>query len=263
MTDSISAEIILRPLRVGFLVDPADRATIGEVMRLATCMWGGMMLPLIPVMKRLPRAWRPDHGRARSSAALTRGMLDFFEPDIFVSAAAGQFEAAGIAAPSTLHERERMVGLGNMIRTEGIARPVLNTGIGMDHVYEHLYSTEYRSQRINSRDVLHFAGGDRIGQAFAETAYGVFPEEGPLGELANYHRGALGAIDRVPDSAAWSTVAQGHSDVPLDHTLQGSTLRYRWDASPVIFVFDPLSGLGVIDFWNMRLVADVLPVNVH
>jgi hypothetical protein len=45
----LSAEIQLRPTRIGFLVHPADLASVRRIMRACTCLWGGVYNPIIPV----------------------------------------------------------------------------------------------------------------------------------------------------------------------------------------------------------------------
>ena len=57
---SISGEINLRPTRIGFLVRPADTASISRIMRWSTCLWGGRSNPIIPV-GRYPACWREEH----------------------------------------------------------------------------------------------------------------------------------------------------------------------------------------------------------
>ena len=36
----LSAEIQLRPTRIGFLMHPADLASVRRIMRACTCLWG-------------------------------------------------------------------------------------------------------------------------------------------------------------------------------------------------------------------------------
>ena len=55
----ISAEIQLRPTRIGFLVRPTDLASVRAIMRACTCLWGGTYNPIIPVFKRPPKEWKP------------------------------------------------------------------------------------------------------------------------------------------------------------------------------------------------------------
>ena len=93
--EAVSLDVKLRPLRVGFLVDPLDRAALTDVLHLATCMWGGTFCPLIPVSDRLPDVWR-DPMHSEDPSEVTRGYLQFFEPDLFVETRVGQLHQAGI-----------------------------------------------------------------------------------------------------------------------------------------------------------------------
>lgn len=51
----LSAEIQLRPTRIGFLVRPNDLASVRKVMRASVCLWGGIYNPIIPVFDTGPR----------------------------------------------------------------------------------------------------------------------------------------------------------------------------------------------------------------
>lgn len=85
-----SLEINLRPIRMGFLVNPVDRQALSEVARVATCQWGGIACPMIPVMDALPPAWCEANRPNPDPNELTRGLLRYFEPDLLVETCAGQ-----------------------------------------------------------------------------------------------------------------------------------------------------------------------------
>ena len=70
--EPVTANISLRPVRLGFLVDPRSRKVVQDVMRMATTMWGGMMSPLIPVMKRMPAEWT-DKSMLQRPQQVSRG----------------------------------------------------------------------------------------------------------------------------------------------------------------------------------------------
>src|ERR1700733_1147758 len=48
----------LRPLRVGFLVNPTEPAAVLQAIELTSTLWGGMFNPIIPLYAhRLPKIW--------------------------------------------------------------------------------------------------------------------------------------------------------------------------------------------------------------
>ena len=86
----LSATLRLRPVRIGFLVDPSDMASLRQVMRISTCLWGGIYNPIIPVCKTVPDIWThilPEI--APSAVQLAKGYIEFFEPDVYVQAVSG------------------------------------------------------------------------------------------------------------------------------------------------------------------------------
>lgn len=54
-----SVTIRVRPIRVAFLVDPADRAGLYRAIELSTFLWGGSYNPIIPAYRRTPAKWEP------------------------------------------------------------------------------------------------------------------------------------------------------------------------------------------------------------
>src|SRR5215467_11498398 len=85
----LTAHVRLRPIRFGFLVQPDDAERLLEVLRVSTCLWGGMFNPVIPHLKTVP-SWWDRHGRVLETAAqIMNGYLDFFEPDFLVESTPG------------------------------------------------------------------------------------------------------------------------------------------------------------------------------
>jgi hypothetical protein len=78
----ISAEIELRPTRIGFLVRPTDLASVRTIMRACACLWGGTYNPIIPVFKRPPKEWKPEIYERFKGRAIAKGYVRFFEPDV-------------------------------------------------------------------------------------------------------------------------------------------------------------------------------------
>ncbi|HEX3971321.1 MAG TPA: hypothetical protein VHX19_08355, partial [Stellaceae bacterium] len=73
----LSAEIVLRPTRIGFLTRPTDLASVREIMRVCTCLWGGIFNPIIPVFERAPKDWRPEIYQRFRGADVAKGYVRF------------------------------------------------------------------------------------------------------------------------------------------------------------------------------------------
>ena len=79
-----TVHLSLRPIRFGMMVDPQRPKTVQQGIELNTALWGGQFNPLIPVLNRLPSAWRSSvHGQL-TGPELTAGYVEAFDPDILV-----------------------------------------------------------------------------------------------------------------------------------------------------------------------------------
>ncbi|OJY60547.1 MAG: hypothetical protein BGP16_05705 [Sphingobium sp. 66-54] len=228
-------------------------------------MWGGMMCPLIPLMKRLPRAWRSEFATKPTTAQITEGYLHFFEPDAFVETSDGQIDSCDLSPTRPWRDRSRFQNFEKLISTEPGREPSLGLGVSMHHAYNHLYHTEFQFQRRGLSRSFVFDGGDRIARAFFEVCYGLFPEDMRIDYIERTYRGAIEPEILTPSAQAWLEIEDArHAECPLDFTIRRIDQRFSggWNAN--VFIFDPMSGPDVVDFWNARLFKrDILPVNVH
>src|ERR1700678_1596501 len=94
----LSAEILLRPTRIGFITSPTDLASVRLIMRACTCLWGGVFNPIIPVFKRPPEEWRAEIYQHFRGIEVAKGYARFFEPDVYVETEKGLLEKAGLGA---------------------------------------------------------------------------------------------------------------------------------------------------------------------
>lgn len=77
--------IRVRPIRIAFLVDPADHAGLYRAIELSTFSWGGNYNPIIPAYRRTPAKWESHRVRRLPSPAdIVAGYLDGFDPDLVV-----------------------------------------------------------------------------------------------------------------------------------------------------------------------------------
>ncbi|WP_426026684.1 hypothetical protein [Brevundimonas sp. TSRC1-1] len=178
--------------------------------------------------------------------------------------AAGQFDRAGLKAARAFGGRKRFLQLEEMVGREINAAPRFEVGIDMFSVYAHLYRSGLQYQRRHPVEHLNFTSGDRIGEAFCEAAYGLFPQAGDLQFVQQAYVDVTDAKSVAPDIDAWRKVAEGGARYPLRYTLHDLERQFADRGDPSVFIFDPLHGPDVIDAWNFRLFnRDPLLVNVH
>ncbi|USA60222.1 hypothetical protein NCF85_08820 [Qipengyuania citrea] len=262
MLQPVNAKINLRPVRVGFLVNPRDSASLSKVMRLATTMWGGLMCPIIPVPRRLPAHWKDEFSKTKP-IELAHGYLNFFEPDVLVQTEADQLERLGLGDDQSFGKR-RYHSLDAVIRHDVGMDPELNVGLNMCNRYEHLFTTEFQFAKIVKPRILQFHEGPKAATTFFEAAFGLFPRDNVLPYFTDVYRQTLGAEDATPSAQTWLELIEGRAGYPLHYTCRDMDLQTGQRSSPSAFIFDPAKPSDVIDFWNFRIFTrNVMPVNSH
>lgn len=80
-----TVSIRVRPLRVAFLVDPADRVGLYRAIQLSSFLWGGSYNPIIPAYRRTPSKWESHRVRHLPLPSdIVDGYLNGFDPDLVV-----------------------------------------------------------------------------------------------------------------------------------------------------------------------------------
>ena len=96
-----TVDIKVRPLKFALLVDPGKEFQVRDAIRLASTLWGGAYFPIIPLHKRMPKAWNEHPFKAPPAKAVVLGYLDAFDPDVLV-----QFSAQ---VPAYVTESKRLI----------------------------------------------------------------------------------------------------------------------------------------------------------
>jgi hypothetical protein len=171
----ISAEIQLRPTRIGFLVRPTDLTSVRAIMRACACLWGGTYNPIIPVFKRPPKEWKPEIYKRFKGPAIAKGYARFFEPDVYVETEAGLLEEAGLGALREQHTLyPQVITLKELFEPEGDRKwSEAGFGLNVHDVLSHIYKTEQQFVRRDKRESV-LVKPER-GNALTESMFGVYP----------------------------------------------------------------------------------------
>ena len=62
--EAINAKVRVRPLRLGCLIKPNDRAALRRVIEVNTCLWGGIFNFIIPLLQDSVTLSRPAISRS-------------------------------------------------------------------------------------------------------------------------------------------------------------------------------------------------------
>lgn len=261
---SISAEVRLRPTRIGFLVDPDDAASVRLCMNVCACLWGGVYNPIIPVCSVIPEAWASSMYRDMTGEDLAKGYIRFFEPDVFVEATPGLAVKLAINDVELDFSQKRIVPLSEFLDAapEGRSWPPL--GMGVMALYRSLYEKEFKFvTRQNHRVALCKAAND-IDAAFVDVVCGSFPAEGHLAHHSKGYQAAFAPVTIKATPKNWERALREGFRFPLSISRHGLErfARGAGMGGPTLFVADPSSILDLIDLWNLRLFQpNVVPIN--
>ena len=258
---SLSADLKLRPTRIGFLVRPSDLPNLRKVFQICSCLWGGMYNPIIPVSRSLPAAWRHGHNRGLSGHQLALGYIRFFEPDVFVETEPGLAQSVGIADDTQSELYPHVISLDDLVDRAGDGRPNFKFGLDIFNVYRELYHSEFKFVPRHDSFVALFRDRSRHG-AYIDATFGGFPKHESLAYIQQGYKDAFDPAILKHEPSAWLQLFEKGGHTPLtftDHALESLSYSERY---PTIFVANPTSPLDLLDLWNLRLIRrNVLLVN--
>ena len=257
-----SASIRTRPIRIGFIVNPRDFASVRRCLRLNTCLWGGIYNPIIPVFDRSPDRWRLLHLRPKG-LDIARGYMRFFEPDVIVEAEPGLGKKVGwLQSERGYIEAKRSIQLDELISIGSDQRISFASGVDVSAVHSFLYDKEFKYQRKREEKVAIMRTVAKS-DAFFDVAVGVFPDDPLLAFIERNYREAFHPIELDECADSFLSLFEAPAHTPLSFTRHGLKEDYRRASDLRFFVFDPTDAQDVIDFWNLRQFdRDAIPIHL-
>lgn len=260
----LSAELHLRPTRIGFLTSPTDLASVRAVMRACTCLWGGIYNPIIPVFARAPKEWQSEvHWRFKGSE-IAKGYVRFFEPDVYVETKEGLLEKAGLGALPEEHSLyPQALTLKKFFEPErGYSWSEPAFGLSIQDALVDIYNRDRKFVLRDAAESLLVAAQPKSG--LSEAIFGVYPKLNELKHIASDYEAVYQPDEVEPNLATWRQVFLSGAKTPLQVTRHGLDTQRHWHHDLLIFVFDPARATDLIDLWNLRLEPNpVLPVPVE
>jgi hypothetical protein len=214
-------------------------------------MWGGKYNPIIPVFRRLPKAWAAEFPGDVTGLEVTRGYIQFFEPDAFVEAHSGLLEKAGLGSLRGNISRERVITLDELLVPEAHKDWAdLHLGLPVTDCLEDIYRTEQRFQQRDPSAAIKVVEPPASG--LAEAVFGVYPDD-PSSDYFSRAYEEVYQPEEVPCSpAAWKRMMFEGVKTPLAVTSYHIRPQRLWANDVKIFVFDPAKLTDLIDLWNLR-----------
>jgi hypothetical protein len=261
---SLNASLKLRPTRIGFLVRPSDRTSLSKIMRLNSCLWGGIYNPIIPVCGSLPKLWK-EQVRSPTGPQLTRGYLNFFEPDVYVEASPGLASSSGLPPSFGTGFERRVVPLDEFACLEEGEFQNFFYGLGIYNLYQDLYDTEHKFVRKHPArvSILNSDTGSG-GYGFAEAAFGAFPSSAELLPIETMYRDVFDPQEVEFSVSGWLKSIKEQLVFPLNITRRKIETHLEGHGDYTLFIVNPESSHDLIDLWNVRLFErNVLPININ
>lgn len=247
------ADVRLRPIRFGFVVNPSDADSMSRIFEVNTCLWGGKFNPIIPLLRTVPKWWDRGGFRFNTPAQIVSGYLDFFEPDFLVESKPETARALGF-------DPKRVISLADVLQRN---RDTHREGHGQSvmALYRDRYRKEFQFARRHPHSIVDVTAKDALFARAAACLFGAFPSEPDLGYFKKAYKEAFdprsvsltaSALVELYETGFTSALQMGHSDIEV--TAHG------WD-DPALFVFDAQSPHDLMDLWNLRAVRRlILPV---
>lgn len=246
MADS-SANIRIRPLRLGFLVEPNNRTRLRDVLEINASLWGGLCNFLIPIFKKTPARYNEQYFRAPRAQDLIRGLVEAFQPDLLVETAPG----LGRTLP---FDTSRVLSLDqfNELDQNGQRR----YGIDLRSVCADWYHNTFRFVQRHAPNVMLPTPTDRKFELLFTAIFGRFPASGDLSECQKHFVDLLDAKEKVIDPLLLHTLSGANDLYPLRVGMyELATHRRGWSSGPQLFYMDESQTFDIIEFWNLRAVG--------
>lgn len=222
--ENIYGSVSLRPTRIGFLIRPTQQnfSQVREIIRMCTCLWGGMFNPIIPVSATPPASWRQERFKVISGRGLADAYTQFFEPDVFVETEPGLAKEAGIIT-SRRFRSERVVSLKQLVGSDGRRRADFTFGLSTLDVYEDLYQTEFKFTPRKKRKVGLFTDDD----PYCEAVFGAFSHSKSLTHIKNAYVDVCEPDLLSASSASCLQLFQEGYFTPLHATLHELDVTFK------------------------------------
>lgn len=249
---NISAKLHLRPIRIGFLVRPNDRNSIRKIMRLSSCLWGGLYNPIIPAIKRMPIDWREAKLlKQMSGEEIVKGYIDFFEPDVYVEAEKGLLHEVGLSSIKNDSIMDKnVILLDDFFNKEFRGKIEPFFGQTIFDVIENIYDTE---RKFKLKDALPAYYSKKNNDILAEIFMGVYPDINELKYVKDIYDDVY-----QPDNIKFTPellleVLDKKCITPFSVTSNFFDIDFDNFHEPKIYIFNPNKITDIIDLWNIRI----------
>jgi hypothetical protein len=248
-----NVDVRLRPIRLGFLLDPRDRASVLRAIRINSFLWGGQYNPLIPVSRRFPARKRASDLRPSTPLDLAQGYIDAFDPDYLVPV--GRTYTGLISA-----QHRHAVEIGKILETIHEDRTP-QYGIGLFELLDQFIGEELRFVRTHPFRFI-IPSSSRADALFVGALFGLVPEEAAEIFSSSYEpelpveKPACSLDDYFEYLQSETWFVRRICGRHIEKYPAGNEWREM-----VLFLMNTRSSADVVQYWNLRAMGlQVVPV---
>ncbi len=252
----ISASLKLRPIRLGFLINPLDRSEIQQAIQISTYLWGGVYNSLIPTFKKKPPKWHPLSGKHESAEDILNGYIRAFDPDYIVP-----------------------IGRSSLRKWDHLARPVIHSseilptdrsdmnpslGVGFFSLINDLYQEELRFVQKNERE-LSIPKLSTASPLIFSAFYGQFTDS-IWSQLIKSTTGVIDVNSSPPDYSSFVNHLESGCFNSLDVTSWKTKRGFvnSMFNGVILFLIDGNSPSDIVQLWNLRALGRrVIPIPIQ
>ena len=234
-----------RPLRLAFLVDKPDPASIEEVFRLNTLFWGGLLNPIVVLdgssRKQLGVHYSHIEMSYEQEVLLT---LREFDPDILIN-------YSNAAIPTSLGPFKDRIFSRDALRWNPWGTEEISFALEVWPFLRQYWREEFRfSQKPPHKYGYFDPGSEGHLKTFLTARYGCYPEGNNYnnvlaaefgGKLISYNE----TFRKSFDLGEW-IFPIGITSLKLEISNPDSFDSF------IFFLLDPVNIFDIIDFWNLR-----------
>jgi hypothetical protein len=248
-----TVELNLRPLKLGFVINPNDKKSLLKALELNSFLWGGVYNPIIPQVGKIPRPWKHRFSKATTPHDIVKGYVSAFDPDIIV--------AFNDKDAKTLESLNRRVVRETEILEFFPDDYTVKYGIGLTELLKHFAHQELRFQR---KEPIRMTFPEARG-SLALLCASVFGRL-PPNVKSNFDEYFAEPCNISYDKLSFQNFAQyldSSNIFPRRITAFhiNTTPRKSRFIDRCLFFFDSEAPLDIVDFWNLRALGlTVVPV---
>lgn len=248
-----TVRISVRPIKLAFVIDPADTTHVLEAIRINSFLWGGIYNPILPY-----------HGGVEGEEKVLLGYLDNYDPDYVVTdllhipaERADSYSPPMIAGKEVINAEQILQAMG----TEDTP----TYGLGLFDILESLIEKELKFHRRKPLNVdsflpelgdtppLFLAGvfgnfHQEIDRRFRDSFEQEFGTERLSCTLENYVECLSKEEPSLMEVASFYKLDKSLSSVYLNRPVSMDW----WGLGSGMFFLDAESSLDMMDFWNLR-----------